>query len=142
MPNLPDRSSPNLGGAYGHELKNIAVGPDQKLYVDIASASNSDPADTSNPLRCAIYRYDLDGGNRELAARGIRNAEGLASRFCGPPESLIVPVSSKLEVKCGALRFQPPERHDDPIAYQKTDRELSILASRNRSANDRVQTAR
>ncbi len=79
VPNLPDRSSPNLGGAYGHELKNITVGPDQKLYVDIASASNADPADTrSDPLRCAIYRYDLDGRNRELIARGIRNAEGLA----------------------------------------------------------------
>jgi len=79
VPNLPDRSSPNLGGAYGHELKNITIGPDQKLYVDIASASNADPADTrSDPLRCAIYRYDLDGRNRELAARGIRNAEGLA----------------------------------------------------------------
>ena len=38
VPNLPDRSSPNLGGAYGHELKNITIGPDQKLYVDIASA--------------------------------------------------------------------------------------------------------
>jgi glucose/arabinose dehydrogenase len=79
VPNLPDRSSPNLGGAYGHELKNITIGPDQKLYVDIASATNADPADTrSDPLRCAIYRYDLDGGNRELVARGIRNAEGLA----------------------------------------------------------------
>jgi glucose/arabinose dehydrogenase len=77
--NLPDRSSPNLGGAYGHELKNITIGPDQKLYVDIASATNADPADTkSDPLRCAIYRYDLDGGNRVLVARGIRNAEGLA----------------------------------------------------------------
>jgi glucose/arabinose dehydrogenase len=77
--NLPDRSSPNLGGAYGHELKNITIGPDQKLYVDIASATNADPADTrSDPLRCAIYRYDLNGENRELVARGIRNAEGLA----------------------------------------------------------------
>jgi glucose/arabinose dehydrogenase len=79
VPNLPDRSSPNLGGAYGHELKNITIGPDQKLYVDIASATNANPADTrSDPLRCAIYRYDLDGRNRELVARGIRNAEGLA----------------------------------------------------------------
>ena len=79
VPNLPDRSSPGLGGAYGHELKNIAIGPDQKLYVDIASATNADPADTrSDPIRCAIYRYDLDGKNRKLIATGIRNAEGLA----------------------------------------------------------------
>jgi glucose/arabinose dehydrogenase len=78
IPNLPDRSSPNLGGAYGHELKNIAIGPDQKLYVDIASATNADPSDTrSDPIRSAIYRYDLDGRNRKLFASGIRNAEGL-----------------------------------------------------------------
>lgn len=78
VPNLPDRSSPNLGGAYGHELKNIAIGPDQKLYVDIASATNADPNDTrSDPIRSAIYRYDLDGKNRKLIATGIRNAEGL-----------------------------------------------------------------
>jgi glucose/arabinose dehydrogenase len=78
VPNLPDRSSPNLGGAYGHELKNIAIGPDQKLYVDIASATNADPSDTrSDPIRCAIYRYDLDGKNGKLVATGIRNAEGL-----------------------------------------------------------------
>ena len=78
VPNLPDRSSPDLGGAYGHELKNIAIGPDQKLYVDIASATNADPSDTrSDPIRSAIYRYDLDGKNRKLIATGIRNAEGL-----------------------------------------------------------------
>jgi glucose/arabinose dehydrogenase len=78
VPNLPDRSTPNLGGAYGHELKNLAISPDHKLYVDIASATNADPSDTrSDPIRGAIYRYDLDGKNRRLVAIGIRNAEGL-----------------------------------------------------------------
>lgn len=78
VPNLPDRSNPELGGAYGHELKNIAIGPDQKLYVDIGSSTNADPSDTrSDPIRCAIYRYDLDGKNGKLVATGIRNAEGL-----------------------------------------------------------------
>ena len=78
VPDLPDRSSPNLGGAYGHELKNIVIGPDQTLYVDIASATNADPSDTrSDPVRSAIYRYDLEGKNRRLVATGIRNAEGL-----------------------------------------------------------------
>jgi hypothetical protein len=28
LPNLPDGSSTGLGGMYGHELKNIAIGPD------------------------------------------------------------------------------------------------------------------
>jgi glucose/arabinose dehydrogenase len=77
--NLPDNSSPELRGKYGHDLKNLAIGPDRHLYVDIASSSNADPKDTtSDPIRCAIYRYDLDGGNRTLFAKGIRNAEGLA----------------------------------------------------------------
>jgi len=79
VPNLPDASSPELGGAYGHELKNLTIGPDRHLYVDIASSTNADPKDTtSDPIRCAIYRYDLNGGNRTLFAKGIRNAEGLS----------------------------------------------------------------
>jgi glucose/arabinose dehydrogenase len=47
--------------------------------VDIASAMNAHPTDTtSNPVRSAIYQYDLDGANGKVFARGIRNAEGLA----------------------------------------------------------------
>jgi glucose/arabinose dehydrogenase len=79
VPNLPDSSSPELHGPYRHELKNLVIGPDNKLYVDIASSTNSDPLDTtSNPVRSAIYQYDLDGKNGKIFARGIRNAEGLA----------------------------------------------------------------
>jgi glucose/arabinose dehydrogenase len=80
VPDLPDGSnSSSLGGSYGHKLKNIAIGPDRKLYVDIASATNANPGDTtSDPVRSAIYRCDLDGRKLELFARGIRNAEGLA----------------------------------------------------------------
>jgi Glucose/sorbosone dehydrogenases len=78
VPNLPDTSSAELHGSYRHELKNLAISPDRHLYVDIASSTNSDPRDTtSDPVRCAIYRYNLDGTNRTLFARGIRNAEGL-----------------------------------------------------------------
>jgi glucose/arabinose dehydrogenase len=77
--NLPDSSLPELGGNYGHALKNIALDTNNKLYVSIASSSNAWPGDaTSNPVRCAIYRYNADGSGRELFARGIRNAEGLA----------------------------------------------------------------
>ena len=78
VPNLPDSSSAELRGSYGHELKNLAISPDRHLYVDIASSTNADPRDTtSDPVRSAIYRYDLDGRNRTLFAKGIRNAEGL-----------------------------------------------------------------
>jgi glucose/arabinose dehydrogenase len=78
VPNLPDGSSPELGGTYGHELKNLVIGPENKLYLDIASSTNADPKDTtSNPVRSAIYQYDLEGRGGRIFARGIRNAEGL-----------------------------------------------------------------
>lgn len=77
--NLPDSSSPELQGAYGHQLKNIALDSNNKLYVAIASATNASPSDTtSNPVRCAVYQYNADGTNGRLFARGLRNAEGLA----------------------------------------------------------------
>ena len=76
---LPSVSDTALHGAYAHQLKNIALGPDDKLYVSIASSCNVCTADvTSNPVRGAIYVYNADGTNGRLFARGIRNAEGLA----------------------------------------------------------------
>lgn len=75
---LPDNSLPELGGAYGHVLKNIAI-DGNTLYLSIASASNANVADRQgDPIRCAIYAYNLDGTNRRLVANGVRNAEGLA----------------------------------------------------------------
>ncbi len=77
--NLPDASSSELGGYYGHQLKNIALDSNDKLYISIASATNASPADAlSNPVRCAIYQYNADGSGGRLFARGLRNAEGLA----------------------------------------------------------------
>lgn len=83
---LPDASSAELGGNYGHQLKNIAIGPDHKLYVSIASRSNADissasgdPQDGStDPIRATIYQYNANGSGKRLYARGLRNAEGLA----------------------------------------------------------------
>ncbi|HVQ94626.1 MAG TPA: gluconolaconase [Mycobacteriales bacterium] len=75
---LPDASTPELGGAYAHALKNIAFGPDGKLYVSIGSSCNVCPSDAaSTPRRAAIYRYNATGGDAELFATGLRNAEGL-----------------------------------------------------------------
>lgn len=76
--NLPDASTSELHGNYGHQLKNIALGPDHKLYVSIASTCNACAEDTvSTPVRGAIYQYNADGSAPRLFARGIRNAEGL-----------------------------------------------------------------
>ena len=76
---LPDSSSSELGGSHGHQLKNIALDSNNKLYVSSASATNASPTDvTSNPPRAAIFQYDSDGANGRVFARGLRNAEGLA----------------------------------------------------------------
>ena len=76
---LPDASLPELGGSYGHELKNIALDRNGKLYVSIASTCNVCLNDTqSNPVRGSIYQYNADGTGGVLFARGLRNAEGLA----------------------------------------------------------------
>jgi glucose/arabinose dehydrogenase len=77
--NLPDASLPELGGAYGHPLKNIAMDSQNRLYVSIASASNADPNERNAAIeRASIYVYNADGSNGQRFARGVRNAEGLA----------------------------------------------------------------
>jgi glucose/arabinose dehydrogenase len=77
--NLPDASNTaELQGNYAHELKNIALSSNDKLYVSIASSCNACVEDTqSDPLRGTIYEYNADGSGRRLFARGLRNAEGL-----------------------------------------------------------------
>ncbi|ADO67926.1 PQQ-dependent sugar dehydrogenase [Stigmatella aurantiaca] len=76
---LPDSSADELQGKYGHELKNIAVDSEGRLYISIASTCNACLSDTqSTPQRAAIYRYAPDGTGGQLFAGGLRNAEGLA----------------------------------------------------------------
>lgn len=76
---LPSASTPELQGAYGHELKNIALDGNHKLYVSIASTCNACASDTrADPVRGSIYQYNADGSGGRLFARGLRNAEGLA----------------------------------------------------------------
>lgn len=95
---LPDASTPELRGNYGHQLKNIALGPDHKLYVSIASTCNACAEDTvSNPVRSAIYQYNADGSNARLFARGIRNAEGLD--FIPATNNLWIAVNGRDEVR-------------------------------------------
>jgi glucose/arabinose dehydrogenase len=75
---LPSASLPELGGRYGHALKNIAIDNKDRLFVSIGSSCNVCMGDTvANPVRGSIYVYDADGTNPRLYARGIRNAEGL-----------------------------------------------------------------
>ncbi len=76
---LPDAKSPELGGAYAHALKSVAVGPDGALYVSIGSTGNVSAQDRdANPQRAAILRVPPGGGTPAVFARGVRNGTGLA----------------------------------------------------------------
>ncbi len=95
---LPDNSTPELKGSYGHELKNIALSPDHRLYVSIASTCNACLEDTvSDPVRGAIYQYSADGKERRLFASGLRNAEGLD--FIPGTNSLWVAVNHRDQIR-------------------------------------------
>jgi len=97
VPGLPDSSTPELQGAYGHELKNIGLDSQHRLYVSIASSCNVCASDAqANPVRGAVHVYDATGGNGRLYARGLRNAEGLA--FFPGTDELWVSVNNRDEL--------------------------------------------
>jgi glucose/arabinose dehydrogenase len=76
---LPDAKSPELGGAYAHALKSVAIGKDGALYVSIGSTGNVSAEDRdANPERAAILRVAAGGGRPAVFARGVRNGTGLA----------------------------------------------------------------
>jgi glucose/arabinose dehydrogenase len=76
---LPDAKSPELGGAYAHALKSVAVGTDGAIYVSIGSTGNVSAGDRdANPQRAAILRAAAGGGTPTVFARGVRNGTGLA----------------------------------------------------------------
>jgi glucose/arabinose dehydrogenase len=94
---LPDSSTPGLNGAYNHQLKNIALDSNHKLYVSIGSTCNVCTADTtSDPVRAAIYQYDADGSSPRLFARGLRNAEGV--RFVPRTNELWIVVNGRDDI--------------------------------------------
>ncbi|MBB2940719.1 glucose/arabinose dehydrogenase [Actinoplanes lutulentus] len=76
---LPDEKSPELGGAYAHALKSVAVGKDGAVYVSIGSTGNVSEEDRDGtPERASILRVPPGGGAPETYARGVRNGTGLA----------------------------------------------------------------
>ncbi len=68
--------SPLPGGGYRqHWTRNVIVAPDgQKLYVSIGSRSNVDEEELP---RASIQIMNLDGGEQETFASGLRNPVGL-----------------------------------------------------------------
>jgi glucose/arabinose dehydrogenase len=64
--NLPD------GG--NHPNRTIGIGPDNQLYISIGSTCND--CDESNPEHATILKAPLNGGKRQIFARGLRNTIG------------------------------------------------------------------
>jgi glucose/arabinose dehydrogenase len=60
----------------GHWTRTVIFGPDGGMYVSIGSSCNL--CVEKSPDRAAVMRYDADGGNGRVYARGLRNAVGLA----------------------------------------------------------------
>lgn len=76
---LPDARSPDLGGAYAHALKSVAVGRDGAVYFSIGSTGNITGEDrAASPPRASIMRVPPGGGPATPFATGVRNGTGLA----------------------------------------------------------------
>jgi glucose/arabinose dehydrogenase len=76
---LPDARSADLGGAYAHALKSVAVGPDGAVYFSIGSTGNVSSEDrAANPPRASVMRVPPGGGPAQPFATGVRNGTGLA----------------------------------------------------------------
>ncbi|MBX3023986.1 sorbosone dehydrogenase family protein [bacterium] len=68
----PERIISGLPDGGNHWTRTVHVGPDGKLYVSIGSSCNVCIED--DPRRATIMRFDLDGGQGEIHATGLRNA--------------------------------------------------------------------
>jgi glucose/arabinose dehydrogenase len=76
---LPDARSGELGGAFAHALKSVAVDPDGAVYFSIGSSGNISAEDREAvPEAASILRVPPGGGPAEVFARGVRNGTGLA----------------------------------------------------------------
>jgi len=63
-------------GGGGHSSRSLVFGRDGGIYVTIGSTCNV--CEERSPDRAAVMRYDADGRNGRLFARGLRNAVGIA----------------------------------------------------------------
>src|SRR5438094_9266970 len=64
--------------AGGHSTRTFAFGPDNLLYVAAGSSCNVCIEATSDSMRAAVTRFNLDGSGGRIFARGLRNSVGLA----------------------------------------------------------------
>jgi glucose/arabinose dehydrogenase len=105
---LPDARSPDLGGAYSHALKSVAVGSDGAVYFSIGSTGNISAEDReATPPRATIMRVPAGGGPAQPFATGVRNGTGLA---VAPDGSVWTAVNNRDNVA-------DPETGDTDMSY-------------------------
>jgi glucose/arabinose dehydrogenase len=76
VPDLPD-TEPAQDDV--HRLKDVVVGSDHTIYVDIGSSSNaSPPSSWHGSPRASVIAYRPDGTRKSVFATGVRNGDGLA----------------------------------------------------------------
>ncbi|SEQ74087.1 PQQ-dependent sugar dehydrogenase [Microlunatus flavus] len=108
---LPDAKSKDLGGAYAHALKSVAVGRDHALYVSIGSRANVSPDDrTARLQRASVLRVDPRTGAHTVFARGVRNGTGLA---VAPDGALWTAVNNRDDVAYPYHRDYGTDGSDD-----------------------------
>ena len=61
-----------------HTLKNVVIGPNHTIYVDIGSASNASPPAPTSPPRASVVAYEPERLGLRVIATGVRNGDGLS----------------------------------------------------------------
>lgn len=108
---LPDKRSPELGGAYAHALKSVVVGRDGAVYYSVGSTGNISAADrAASPPRAVIMRVP-PGRTPEVFASGVRNGTGLA---VAPDGSVWAAVNERDNVEYPYDRPYGPGPFDSP----------------------------
>jgi len=64
----------NLPGDRPHGWRYVAFGPDGKLYIPVGAPCNI--CEPNYATHSHIARYDADGSNMEIVAKGVRNSVG------------------------------------------------------------------
>jgi len=119
---LPDAKSAELGGAYAHALKSVAIGKDKTIYISVGSTGNLSPDDRdATPERATILKAPPGGGTPTTYARGVRNGTGLA---IDPDGGVWTAVNNRDNV---AYPYNGPERGDVKQDYVN-DHPLEPLA--------------
>lgn len=64
----------DLPSGGNHRNRTLGIGPDNMLYITVGSTCNI--CDEKNPENATVLRADLQGKNRKIFAKGLRNTMG------------------------------------------------------------------